>query len=34
MLLVDDIYVQLKLPEAQKNARLMAAGSYESIVRA
>jgi sugar phosphate isomerase/epimerase len=34
MLLVDDIYLQLKLPEAQKNARLMAAGSYESIVRA
>ncbi|HEX7859979.1 MAG TPA: TIM barrel protein [Verrucomicrobiae bacterium] len=34
MLLVDDIYVQLKLPEAQKNARLMAAGSYESIARA
>lgn len=34
MFLVDDIHVKLNLPEAQKHARLMAAGSYESIVRA
>lgn len=34
MLLVDSIEVELNLPEAQRKARLMAAGSYESIVRA
>lgn len=34
MLLTDQIEVELKLPEAQRNARLMAVGSYESIVRA
>ena len=34
MLLTDSIEVQLKWPEAQRKARLMAVGSYESIVRA
>lgn len=34
MLLTDSIEVELNLPEAQRKARLMAAGSYESIVRA
>jgi hypothetical protein len=34
MLLTDEIEVELKLPEARRRARLMAAGSYESIVRA
>jgi sugar phosphate isomerase/epimerase len=34
MLLTDSIEVELKMPEAQRKARLMAVGSYESIVRA
>jgi sugar phosphate isomerase/epimerase len=34
MLLTDQIEVELKLPEARRRARLMAAGSYESIARA
>jgi sugar phosphate isomerase/epimerase len=34
MLLTDQIEVELNLPEAQRKARLMAVGSYESIVRA
>jgi sugar phosphate isomerase/epimerase len=34
MLLMDQIEVELNLPAAQRKARLMAAGSYESIVRA
>jgi sugar phosphate isomerase/epimerase len=34
MLLTDSIEVELRLPEAQRKARLMAVGSYESIVRA
>ena len=34
MLLTDSIEVELNLPEAQRKARLMAASSYESIVRA
>jgi sugar phosphate isomerase/epimerase len=34
MLLTDSIEVELNLPDAQRRARLMAAGSYESIARA
>lgn len=34
MLLTDQIEVELNLPAAQRKARLMAAGSYESIARA
>jgi hypothetical protein len=34
MLLTDSIEVELKMPDAQLKARLMAVGSYESIARA